>query len=212
MIIMISLPMAIGLALLCKPVWNIFYGLSNDYGPMILSLSVFVTLMGNIFMITSSTLQALNKFSLVYKSFIVGLLTNIILDIPLMILFHKIGIPPFLGAQVSSIIGYSISLIYSLYTLKKEHNLEYQNTYHMLQKLIIPIILMIAGVLVFKHIIPINYDSKISSIIYVAINSIVGCFIYIFTLYKNNTLNEVLGSALINKFLNKLTFGKVKIK
>lgn len=211
-IIMVSLPMAIGLSLLSKSVWNVFYGLGNDFGPMILSIVVFVTLMGNIFMITSSTLQSLNKYKLVYKSTILGLALNGLLDFPIMILFNKIGIPAFLGASVSSIIGYSASSIYALCILNKEHKLEYSKTFSLLKNLILPIILMTLGVLLCKAIIPINYDSKLSTIIYIAINSIVGGFIYLFILYKNGVLKNVLGEALFNKFFSKIPFLKTKTK
>lgn len=211
-IIMVSLPMAIGLSLLSKSVWNVFYGLENSFGPMILSIVVFVTLMGNIFMITSSTLQSLNKYKLVYKSTILGLLTNAILDVPIMLLFNKIGIPAFLGASTSSIIGYSLSSIYALYVLNKEHQLEYSKTFKLLKDLILPIILMIAGVLICKSIIPINYNSKLSTIIFIAINSIVGGVIYLSILYKKGVLKEVLGEHLFNKIFSKIPFLKTKNK
>lgn len=211
-IIMVSLPMAIGLSLLSKSVWNVFYGLKSPYGPMILSIVVFVTLMGNIFMITSSTLQSLNKFKLVYKSSIIGLLSNIVLDVILMLLFYKIRIPAFLGASVASIIGYSISSIYALYILYKEHNLKYRKTFELLKSLIIPLLLMIIGVTICKNIIPINYNSKISTIIYIAINSIVGGLIYIVILYKKGILSNVLGEALFNKIFSKIPFLKLKNK
>lgn len=211
-IIMVSLPMAIGLALLSKSVWNIFYGLGNSFGPPILAIVVFVNLMGNIFMITSSTLQALNKYKLVYISTIIGLVTNAILDMPIMLLFNKIGIPSFLGASTASIIGYSISSIYALYVLKKEHALQYGNTFKLLKKLLLPLILMVAGVMLCMKIIPINYDSKFSTVIYIAINSIVGAFIYLFILYKKGILSSVLGENLMNKITSKMPFLKSKAK
>lgn len=210
MIIMISLPMTVGLSLLSKSVWSVFYGLSNNYGPIILSLTVFVTLIANVYMIVSSTLQALNKFSLVYKSALLGFALNAILDVPIMLLYNQIGIPPFLGATTASIIGYALASIYVLYKLKKENDLHYGKTYRLLLKLIFPIVSMIIIVLLTKWIVPVNYDSKLSCIIYISINTILGALTYLGILYKQGTLEKVLGTNLFNKIKQKLTFGKFK--
>lgn len=193
MIIMISLPMTVGIALLSTPVWSVFYGLKSSFGPMILTISIFVTLVANIYMITSSTLQSLNKFKLVYKSAILGFVLNAILDVPIMLLFNKIGIPPFLGAGVASIIGYASASLYVLYVLRKEHNLRYGKTFRLVCNLIIPILCMIGSVLLTMYLVPVNFDSKLSSIIYIAINAVVGAIVYGLLVYKNGILEDVLG-------------------
>ena len=209
MIIMISLPMSVGLAMLSTPVWSVFYGIKNNFGPMILSISIFVTLFANIYMITSSTLQSLNKFKLVYKSAILGFVLNGLLDVPIMLLFNKIGIPPFLGAGTASIIGYASASLYVLYVLRKEHNLRYGKTFRLVCNLIIPIIAMILVVFLTMNIVPINVDSKFSCIIYIAINALVGALVYGGLLYKRGTLTDVLGDRFgittkLDKIKNKI--------
>ncbi len=204
MIILVSIPMSIGIALLSKPVWNIFYGPSNDYAPMILSIVALSTFLGNLFTITTSTLQSLNKYKLVYKSAILGLFTNICLDVLIILLFNQIGFPVCLGASIASMIGYSISSMYALKSLKKEHGLEYQNTLKLSKSLFLPLISMIAVVMLFKIIIPVNYGSRLSCIIYTVIISIIGASIYLFMNYKNGNLEKVLGQELFQKFFKKL--------
>ena len=210
MIITISLPMALGIALLSKPIWSIFYGLTNDYGPMILSIAVFVAMLGNIYMITSSTLQSLNKFKLVYTSAVFGLLVNALLDFPIMYFYSKVGIPVCLGPSTASIIGYSISSLYALHKLKKEHELNYGKTLKLIGKLIIPTIVMALIVIGLKYIIPVDYSNKISCVLFVAIISIIGAAIYIILLSINKTLQNVLGESQYRKIMNKLTFSKIK--
>lgn len=210
MIITISLPMTVGLSLLSKPVWSVFYGLSNDYGPMILSIVVFVTFLGNIFMITSSTLQSLNKFKMVYKSAIIGLVINGLLDVPIMLLFHKIGIPPFLGASVASIIGYTFSAFYALFQLYEEYNLRYASTYRTVKRLIFPILFMIAGVLFVEWIFPVHYNNKFSCMILIVLATIVGASIYFYFTNKNGVLKEVLGDSFYNKMLKIFPVKKKK--
>ncbi len=215
MIIMISLPMALGLSLLSKPIWSVFYGIENKFGYRILSIAVFVSLIGNLFMITSSTLQSLNKFKLVYKSSILGLLTNMLLDVPMMLLYNKIGIPPYLGASTASLIGYGTSTLYALYHLKKEHALSYGSTFNVIKQLIIPTISMVAIViltkLVFTNFIFNSYDNKMMCIVEIACVSILGALTYLFILFKTGTLERVFGKENLNKILRKITFNKVSI-
>ncbi len=215
MIIMISLPMAIGLSLLSKPVWSVFYGIENKFGYRILSIAVFVSLLGNLFMITSSTLQSLNKFKLVYKSSILGLLTNMLLDVPMMLLYNKIGIPPYLGASTASLIGYGTSTLYALYHLKKEHALSYRSTINMIKQLIIPTISMIIVViltkLVFTHFIFSNYDNKLMCIIEIAVVAFLGALVYLTILFKSGTLEKVFGKENLNRIIKKITFNKISL-
>ncbi len=206
--IMVSLPMSVGLSLLSKSVWSVFYGVGSSYGPMILAITVFVTLFGNIYMVTSSTLQSLNKFKLVYTSAILGFLLNAILDVPIMLLLNKLGIPAFLGASIASVIGYSIASMYTLLKLRSEYGLHYRKSIKLVFQLVIPIMLMIISVVVFKKIVPVNYNSKFSCIIYIAINTLVGAAVYIGILMKWGIIKQVLGKNTYNRLLKKLTFGK----
>ena len=215
MIILISLPMAVGLSLLCKPVWSVFYSIENNFGYRILSIAVFVSFIGNLFMITSSTLQSLNKFKLVYISSILGLLTNMLLDVPIMLLYNKIGLPPYMGASTASIIGYSTSTLYALYHLKKEHALSYKNTFNTIKKLIMPTGVMIAVVLgikfLFSHFILSSYDNKALCILEIAVAAAIGALSYLIILYKTGTLENVFGKENLNRIVKKLTFNKISI-
>ncbi len=209
-LIFISLPMTIGIAMLSASVWTIFYGY-NVYGAYILALNVFTGLLINIYMTTSSALQGLNKFKTVYLSTITGFVTNAILDVPLMIIYSKIGIPPFLGAVTASILGYSLSIIIALISLKKDCKLAYRETFNTVIKMLVPTMLMILAVFVLGRFIPVNYESKLSCIMYVAINAIAGAIVYFVVSFKMKILEKVFGKTMLNKILKKLTFGKISI-
>ena len=210
MIIVISLPMAVGLSLLCKPIWGVFYGISNVYGYRILAIVVFASLMNNLMLITNSTLQSLNKFKHAYISAILGFIVNIILDILLIRLFDIIGIPAYLGASAASIIAYTSSVLYALLILKKEEKLHYRATIKFAFKLLIPIGFMIIGVLGVNWLFSsIDYNNKVMSIVNIAVSALVGVGIYGGILIKTGTLKKVFGEAYYNKMLRKLTFGKL---
>ena len=209
-LIFVSLPMTIGLSMLSTAVWSIFYGF-NQAGAYVLALNVFTGLFINIYMITSSALQGLNKFKTVYLSTISGFVTNAVLDVPIMLLYSKIGVPPYLGAVTASIIGYVLSIVVALVALKKECKIKYGDTFKVIGKMMVPTILMVLVVLVLGHIVPVNYGSKLSCIIYVAINAVGGALVYLVVAFKMGIVEKVLGKTMTNKILKKLTFGKVSI-
>ncbi len=209
-LLFITIPMTVGLSLLSQAVWSIFYGY-NVNGGIILALNVFSGLCINFFMITSSALQGLNKFKIVYITTIAGFATNALLDVPLMLLFSKIGIPSYLGAITASILGYSLSVLIALVSLRKDCNLKYGKTLKELTKIMIPTIVMIIVVILLKVLIPINYLSRLSCIIYVGIIAIVGAIVYIVISYKMGIINRVFGKEYVKRIIKKLTFGKISI-
>ena len=211
MILLISLPMTIGISMLSKEVWSIFYGPSN-YGSYILALNVFTGLFINIYMIASSALQGLNKFKTVYIATITGFVTNAVLDVPLMLLYSKIGIPPFLGAVTSSIIGYVLSIIIIFISLKKDCDLKYKAIFETLKDLLIPVLSMILVVLLLSYVIPINLESKLSCTLYVGIIAILGGLTYIFIAFKLKIIDKIFGKENTNRVLRKISFGKINRK
>lgn len=212
-IIVTCVPMVLGISLLSKPIWGIFYGTEElSLGGLVLSVYIFIALFFNIYMVTSSTLQSLNKFKAVYLTTLLGYVTNALLDVPLMLLCHALGLEPFIGAVLASILGYSLSAISTLVLLNKEHKLKYNETFKVMLKILLPTIMMVLVVVLLKLVIPINYMSRLSSIIYVAVISIIGSLVYLFTTYKMGILTLVFGKDYLNKIVKKVTFGKIDLK
>lgn len=202
-LLVISIPTTIGLSLLSRQVWSLFYG-PSDYGSMILALNVFTGLVINIYMISSSAIQGLNKFKIVYLSAIIGFVSNAVFDVPIMLLYNKIGIPPFLGAVTSSIIGYILSILIIFISLHKECNLNYSKTFKTLRNLIIPITIMVCIVLIGMNITPYNINSRLSCLLYIVVNAIAGGITYILLIYKLGVVEDVLGKPATNKILKKM--------
>ena len=211
-ILVVSIPMVIGISLLSRPIWSVFYGSTDmDLGGLVLGFYIFISLFSNIYMVTSSTLQSLNKFKTVYITTLGGYILNAVLDVPFMLIAYHLGFEPFIGAVFASIVGYSFSAFSALFILKKDHHLKYGETFKMLGKIIIPTVVMILVVLLLKALIPLNIVSKTSCIIYVAIISIVGAIVYLFVAYKQGILMTIFGKEYLNKIIKKITFGKVNI-
>ena len=211
--ILITIPMCIGISLLSSSIWTIFYGY-NDFhqiGSLILMVCIFSPLFSNLYTICNFTLQSVNKFKMVYISALTGILVNALLDVPLMLLLSKIGLPPYWGATLATIIGFSVTVIIATRVLKKEFGFKYKGIFTMLGKTIIPLILMITSVIVLKFLIPINVGNRMSSIIYVGIISLIGALIYFLVTYKIGLIDQVLGEDFLDKLKNRFKLKK-KVK
>lgn len=208
MIIFVSLPMAVGLSFLAPSVWSVFYG-ENVIGASILSLSVFVAVALNIYMVTSSIVQGLNKFKTVYIASITGFVVNAALDVPLMLLCNSVNVPAYLGALISSIIGYLSASLIALYIIKKEHKINYKETFKSITKILVPIASMMLVLVLLSLAIKVDLSSRLSCIIYIAINSIIGGLVYIYVSSKMGLLKDIIGQNMIDKIKKKLTFGKL---
>ena len=212
-ILVTCIPMALGISLLATPIWSVFYGTEElTLGGLVLAVYIFVSLFFNLYMVTSSTLQSLNKFKAVYFTTLLGYITNAVLDVPFMLICNALGLEPFIGAIIASICGYSLSVFAALIVLKKEQKLKYGDTFKTLLKTLVPAAVMVVVVLLLKMIVPVNYASKASCILYIAIISIIGAIVYLLIAYKQGLLDKVFGREYLNKIIKKITFGKISLK
>ena len=210
MILSISIPCALGLCILATPVWRIFYG-ESTFGPLVLQIMVISTVFANLYSIMFNTMQSLNKYKIVYTSVIAGFASNALLDIPLILLFDKMGIPAFWGATVSTIIGYLISMAIAYRDLRKNHGIKVGSTYKMVGKILIPVTVMTIVLLVFNHFITFGTDT-IGSLLTIVVNAIIGATIYFVLAFKLHIFDEIFGRPYINKMIKKLTFNRVSLK
>lgn len=209
-IIFVSLPMTLGLSLLATPVWTLFYN-TNPYGGAVLKVMIFNALLGNIAMITNATLQSSNRFKLVYLNNIIGLLINALLDIPLMLLCHKIGIGAYYGAIFASSIGYCISIYISLHYIQKEDGfkLNYSGTFKTVFKILLPAACMTIILLILNKFLPFNLYSRKEGLLVIIIDTIVGAIIYLGISFGIKLPQSIFGEEYINRAIKKLTFGKL---
>jgi len=204
-ILVISIPMTVGVALLAGPIWSVFYGTGQiKLGTIILATGIFTALFTNLFLVTNSTLQGLNKFKTVYKVAIVGFVLNAILDIPLILLFDKLGLPPYLGATFATVIGLSLSVVLALKTLRKDYNFRYGKTWRVLLSTILPTLAMIVIVLGVQYFLPLNINDKLSSIIYIAISAVFGALAYLIVGWKMRIFHEAFGKSYLDQIIKKL--------
>ena len=205
--LLITIPMALMLLLLSNEGYFIFYGKSN-YGPLILKVSAISHVFFGIWSVINTCLQSMRKFKVVYINSVAGLIANAILDIPLILLFDKIGLPAYIATIVSTCIGYFISITIALVYLKKNMNFSYKISIETIKKMILPITCLFVPILLSKIFIKYDY-SYLTSFVSLFIHGMYGVIIYLVISYKNGLLVDTLGREAINNILSKF---HIKIK
>lgn len=193
-----TIPMATGLSFLSIPVWNIFYG-TSEIGPKVFSYSIFVTVVSSLFLNLNVIMQSVDRLKKVYISLIVGLLFNACMNVPFMLLFHYIGLPAYYGAITSTIIGYGLTVVINLYTLRQDFHVRYRKTIKHIGYSLLADIAMVFVLSVLNKVLPIDYGGRFYSMFIVVIYAIVGSFIYFLITWKTGTIKTVFGKNIIQK-------------
>lgn len=204
--LVIALPLTIGIIILSDEVYHIFYG-QSVYGGNILGLSVVTSLFLGVLSVMNTALQGFKKFKLVIISTLIGLITNAVLDIPIILLLHKLGLTPYYGTMIATLIGSSISGIIILSYLKTELNFSYRGILISLSKTFVPLLVMSIVAIVIDKII--GYPtSTLLVIIKTGIIGIIGIIIYFTLLYTNKGLEETFGRETVDNIMKKLHIKK----
>lgn len=201
-ILYLTIPMAVGLAILSPNVWTVFYGVS-EYGPKVYALYVFVSVATVLFTSTITTVQILKDYKMVFIALISGFMTKFILNIPLLYGFYKMGLPAYYGSIVATILGYLVCAFICLIFLHKKYQVDYEETVKCFIEVTTSVTIMAIVLLLLKILLPYSTPSRLINIIIIIIYTIIGGIIYLGITIKNRTLYKVFGNDIIIKILNK---------
>lgn len=196
-ILLIIVPLSIFLSGMSASLWNVFYG-RNIYGPKIIKFTIIVTIFDCLYMVINSLLQSLNKPKIIYLSVILGLISNLLLDVPLMNLFSYLNLPAYYGAITATLIGFIISNTISINYLHTKMNLNCHETIKIIPRVLISICTIIILNKIFNILLPINSSSRIIQIINLIISGIITGLIYLLLNFKY--IKEILPNKIVQKF------------
>lgn len=199
----LTIPMAVGLAILSPNVWTIFYGIS-EYGPKVYALYVFVSVATVLFTSSITTVQILKDYKIVFIALISGFFTKLILNVPLLYGFYKMGLPAYYGSIIATILGYLVCAFICLVFLNKKYKVDYEETIKCFIEVTTSVTVMAIALLLLKVIFPYSTPSKLLNILIIIIYTLIGGIIYLGITIKNGTLYKVFGNDIINKVINKL--------
>lgn len=198
-----GIPLAILISIFSSTVWNVFYGQSH-YGPLTMKVFIFVAIFASLENVCSSSLQAMNKFKILYKSVFIGIIINAVLDAPMMILFYKLGIYPVYGAMVASMLGFGAISVITFWSLKRDCGMSFKSIYKTFLKLLIPFAVMILVALGLKYFIADDCSSRLMSIVYAIIYFGVCLLVYFGITIKQGVFFDVLNDILPSRFKRRV--------
>lgn len=207
-LIFVILPATVGLSFLSTPVWNIFFGSDSIVGPLVFSYSIFTAFIVCINNVTSSVLHSLSYSKKVIFSILIGVICKVALTIPLMYLADIIGLHASYGITTSTIIGFSVCILFNLHYIKKYTNISYKDTFNRFIKTLINVIVMLLCLILLSKLIPINNLSRVGYLIITFIYAIVGAVIYLFISTKTKLIYDIFGNNIYKRILHKIKIKK----
>ena len=204
--LVIMAPMSIGVSILAKPLYTIFYG-ESLYGPLILSVVIFASLLANLNNVLNTALIGISEYKIIYINTILGVVLNLLMDIPFMIIFDKLGLFPVWGASFSSILSFSIATLLACTMLKQKYNISFKDFNSALKKVIISCVAFSIPLIILNIFVKWNYNFIVTLLIMV-LYMIIGASIYIYINCKNGLIYDIFGKDIFTKIKNKLKLGK----
>ena len=147
--------------------------------------------------------RSLNRYKKMYIALLVGFFFNTALNVPFMILFHKIGLPIYYGNLVATMLGYSITICISLCDIKKTIHISYKKTFKHLGYILLCCFLMFLVLSGLSYFIPITGYGRGMSIVITIIYAIVCAIIYFGSTYLTHTFQTVIGKELLQSILRR---------
>lgn len=206
-LLFITIPMTVGISILAKPVWVLFYSYDVE-SIQIFRLFIYTAATFSIYSVVINIAQTLNHTKQVLITLSVAFVLNLIGNIPFMILCHYVGIPAYLGTSICTLITELGPAIVLLNYLKKQHDLKFKELWNKSFKILLSTIMMIASLYILSIIYKLSSLTRFGCLIEILVYSLVGAIVYLLISYKTGLLKDVLNEKLSKKILNKL---KVKI-
>ena len=204
--LVIMTPLSIGVSILAKPLYTIFYG-ESLYGSLILSVVIFASLLANLNNVLNTALIGISEYKIIYVNTILGVILNLFMDIPFMIIFDKLGLFPVWGASFSSIISFSFSTFLACIMLKQKYNISFKEFNNSIKKVFISSLAFSIPLIILNIFVKWNY-SFIVTILIMLVYMLVGASIYIYINCKNGLIYDVFGKDVFIKLKNKLKLRK----
>ncbi len=198
-----TIPMTIGLSILAKPVWTIFYGVS-EFGPSVYQYYVFVALVTTLFTASITILQLLKEYKMVFLALFSGLIVNASLNVPLLYAFDRMGLPAYYGSTTSTILGYSSCIVISLWYIHKKYQVNYEDTVKKVISVVMTTMVMAITLLLLQKVFPFDSTSRFFSIFYVSIYAILGSVIYFFIAFQSRLIYDIFGKDNIKGIIKKI--------
>ena len=201
--LLVSVPLVVGLITLSKPVYALFYG-ESAFGADILSFNSIVNVISCLVTIVGISMQSIGRGKVVCVYNIIGIIINAALDIPMIYLLNAIGYAPYVGASVASIIGFGITLLMFIISLKKAYKFKFGEVFFSLIRFIPGTICLLLAVIGLNYIWQIETTRSFLLVVQLVVYAAVGAVIYFVVTYFTGGITKVVGKEKLEEFKTKL--------
>ena len=202
-ILAVSIPLSLFIIVYSSEVYRIFYGTSVE-GKYVLCAMAITSILFSLQLVINMILQGMKKFKLVYINTATGLVINILLDIPIILILNKTNIlPPYLGSLIATNIGLFISELIVAISLRKEFRFKYRTIVNTLLKTTLGTVIMTIIIVLIKKFLFTTLVNRFLLIGELAVIGIIGVGVYVLIAYKTKLLDEVLGPDFFKKIFDR---------
>lgn len=194
----LTVPAAIGIALLAEPMYTIFYA-HNDLGTEVLMTYAPVAILFALYSVTAAILQGINEQRFTILSLLTGLLVKLTFNIPLIKMLET------QGAVLSTALGYIAAIIINMLVIKKFA--KYPMGF-VARRIILILVFsgLMAGVTMAFYELLVQFLSpsvKFQSIVLIAISAVVGAAVYFYLGFRTKLVDRLFGDR-VAKIKRKL--------
>lgn len=190
-LLFITVPAAIGLALLADPMYTMFYEF-DQYGAQVLRVYAPVAILFALYSVTAAILQGINEQRFTVLSLLTGLLVKLTVNIPFIKLFATEG------AVYATALGYGVAIAINFIVIKKFAYYPFKLVYRRSLLIFIfnvmmavPVFVIYKGLLLFM-----TTESTWQSIVIIIICAGVGGVIYAYLGLKSGLADKLFGARL----------------
>ena len=205
-ILYVSVPLAVFMVFFGSEIYRIFYGF-NNYGGIILGANAIVSILFSLQMVMDMMLQGIKNYKLVFINTFLGLFLNAALDVPMILLLHKVGLNPVIGSIVASFIGQSVSIAIIMIGTRKKYQFSFKNVFVVLTQILLSCVIMSGIIILLKQLMPAE-TTYFQAFGLLALFGIISMGIYLLLTYKIGTFKKVLGDDFLSGIINRFKKNK----
>ena len=199
-LLFLTLPAALGISVLANEFYTVFYE-QSDVGATVLAHYAPVAILFALYPVTTSILQGIDRQKIIILNLLVGILTKLVLNTPLIKAFETDG------AIMATSAGYIVAIALNIFAIRK--TLQYKSTMVIRRSFLIVIVNAIMLLLVFlsKTLLErlFTIDGKLDALLVIFVCAGIGAVFYGFTTLKLGLAQKLLGDK-ITRFTKKLGF------
>ncbi|GER66469.1 transporter [Weizmannia acidilactici] len=188
-LLFITVPAALGMSLLARPIFAIFYNTDNAISVSVLMHYAPVAILFSLYSVTAAIMQGINEQRWTILSLLVGLLFKLSLNIPLIKMYGIIG------AVYATAIGYMASILISFIVIKVFAAYPYRTVIRRTILILIfnAVMLAVVGVIYKGLTLAISPSSRWHAFLIVVICALAGAAVYAYLGLKSRLADKLFG-------------------